>query len=67
MNSLLAVHGHYCPESQLQLDKEARDIFVHGTLEDVRKRFADSMHYCARDVAACYEVFAKLWPDFLDR
>ncbi|KHJ44994.1 hypothetical protein D918_04805 [Trichuris suis] len=66
-NSLLEVHRFHCPDSQLTLDKDVRDIFVSGTLEDVRKTFQTAMTYCAMDVAATFEVFVKLMPQFWER
>lgn len=63
-NSLSAVHKFYCGQ---ELKKEARDIFITGTLEDVAKDFQNLMTYCADDVAATHRVLTRLWPMFLER
>uniref|UniRef100_A0A5S6QDJ7 DNA-directed DNA polymerase n=1 Tax=Trichuris muris TaxID=70415 RepID=A0A5S6QDJ7_TRIMR len=66
-NSLVEVHRFHCPNSLLTLDKDIRSVFVSGSLEDVRKTFQTAMTYCAMDVAATFEVFVKLMPQFWER
>lgn len=65
MNNLSAVHQLHCGGPPL--DKESRDVFVEGNMTDVRENFQELMTYCANDVLATHAVFAKLWPEFLER
>uniref|UniRef100_A0A2C9KDE8 DNA polymerase subunit gamma-1 n=1 Tax=Biomphalaria glabrata TaxID=6526 RepID=A0A2C9KDE8_BIOGL len=65
MNNLRDVHQLHCGGDALQ--KTMRDVFVSGTMSDVREHFQDLMNYCALDVKATFEVFVKLWPEFLER
>ncbi|KPJ20795.1 DNA polymerase subunit gamma-1, mitochondrial [Papilio xuthus] len=64
LNSLTEVHNLYCGKP---VDKETRDIFVDGTMEDVHENFQTLMDYCARDVIATHNVLNKLLPMFLER
>uniref|UniRef100_H2YW38 DNA polymerase subunit gamma-1 n=1 Tax=Ciona savignyi TaxID=51511 RepID=H2YW38_CIOSA len=63
-NSLKEVHKFYCKK---KLDKEMRDIFVTGNINDVKENFQDLMWYCAKDVKATHNVLTKLTPLFFDR
>ncbi|XP_013141106.1 PREDICTED: DNA polymerase subunit gamma-1, mitochondrial [Papilio polytes] len=64
LNSLTEVHNLYCGKP---IDKQTRDIFVEGTMEDVHENFQTLMEYCARDVIATHNVLSKLLPMFLER
>lgn len=65
-NSLEEVYKFYCrPEKGLQ--KSTRDVFVDGTLSDVREDFQNLMNYCANDVKATHMVLVKLLPLFFER
>ncbi|XP_050738206.1 DNA polymerase subunit gamma-1-like isoform X1 [Eriocheir sinensis] len=65
-NSLVEVYKFYCrPEKGLE--KSTRDVFVDGTLSDVREDFQNLMSYCATDVTATQKVLAKLLPLFYER
>ncbi|KPJ19301.1 DNA polymerase subunit gamma-1, mitochondrial [Papilio machaon] len=64
LNSLTEVHNLYCGKP---VDKQTRDIFVDGTMEDVHENFHTLMDYCARDVIATHNVLNKLLPMFLER
>ncbi|CAH2088262.1 unnamed protein product [Euphydryas editha] len=64
LNSLTDVHKLYCG---VPVDKQSRDIFVEGTLNDVHQNFQDLMKYCAGDVVATHNVLQKLLPLFLER
>ncbi|KAB7507036.1 DNA polymerase subunit gamma-1, mitochondrial [Armadillidium nasatum] len=64
MNSLKDVYKFYCKE---ELKKETRDIFVKGSLNDVRENFHELMSYCAKDVIATKNVVSKVFPIFLER
>ncbi|KAK2584642.1 hypothetical protein KPH14_006990 [Odynerus spinipes] len=63
-NSLSEVHKLYCGEN---IDKEQRNLFVEGSLDDIRDHFNDLMLYCASDVSATHNVFCKLFPLFQER
>ncbi|KAK7109098.1 DNA polymerase subunit gamma-1-like isoform X2 [Littorina saxatilis] len=65
MNNLNAVYQLHCKGEPLK--KETRDVFIKGTMADVRNDFQNLMTYCANDVLATHAVFAKLWPEFLER
>lgn len=64
LNSLADVYKLYCNE---QLSKDQRNIFVEGTLTEVREQFQNLMEYCASDVKATFLVLEKLYPMFLER
>ncbi|KAJ2785183.1 DNA-directed DNA polymerase gamma mip1 [Coemansia javaensis] len=61
LNSLKEVAHHYCG---IQLSKDQRDTFVHGTLADVRADFAQLAAYCAGDVDVTRRVYAKVFAAF---
>ncbi len=63
-NSLKEVYRFYCKGT---LEKEARDIFTKGKLDDVKENFQDLVSYCARDAEATHEVLTHLWPMFSQR
>ncbi|XP_045453407.1 DNA polymerase subunit gamma-1, mitochondrial [Melitaea cinxia] len=64
LNSLTDVHKLYCG---VPVNKQSRDIFVEGTLEDVHQNYQELMKYCAGDVVATHNVLQKLLPMFLER
>ncbi|XP_041969619.1 DNA polymerase subunit gamma-1, mitochondrial isoform X2 [Aricia agestis] len=64
LNGLSDVHNLYCGAP---INKETRDIFVEGSLEDVHENFQQLMKYCAGDVVATYNVLKELLPLFLER
>lgn len=64
LNNLSEVHKLYCGTP---VDKETRDIFVEGTLQDVHDNFQMLMQYCANDVVATHDVLKELLPLFLQR
>lgn len=63
LNNLSDVHQLYC-KNAIPLQKHVRDIFVSGTMDDVRHNVQDLMAYCATDVKATHDVFKHLWPEF---
>lgn len=65
VNNLADVHGLYVGGPPLE--KEPRELFVKGSMKDVRENFQDLMQYCAQDVWATYEVFQQQLPLFLER
>nr|CAG4640618.1 EOG090X00SQ [Eulimnadia texana] len=64
-NGLADVYKLYCGGPGL--DKQKRDIFVEGTLQDVRENFQELMTYCARDTQATFRVIQALYPEFEER
>ncbi|KAM6202157.1 DNA polymerase subunit gamma-1 isoform 2-T2 [Rhynchocyon petersi] len=65
VNNLVDVHSLYVGGPPLE--KESRELFVKGSIKDIRENFQDLMKYCARDVWATYEVFQQQLPLFLER
>ncbi|XP_030646038.1 DNA polymerase subunit gamma-1 [Chanos chanos] len=65
INNLADVHALYVGGKPLK--KEARDIFVKGSMLDVRNNFQELMQYCALDVLATHEVFTQQLPLFMER
>ncbi|XP_025977059.2 DNA polymerase subunit gamma-1 [Dromaius novaehollandiae] len=65
INNLADVHALYVGGEPLE--KEARELFVKGTMANIRSNFQELMTYCARDVQATHEVFQEQLPLFLER
>ncbi|XP_039579192.1 DNA polymerase subunit gamma-1 isoform X1 [Passer montanus] len=65
INNLADVHALYVGGEPLE--KDAREIFVKGTMADIRTNFQDLVSYCARDVQATHEVFQEQLPLFMER
>ncbi|NXP46319.1 DPOG1 polymerase, partial [Heliornis fulica] len=65
INNLADVHALYVGGEPL--GKEARELFVKGTMDDIRSHFQELMSYCARDVQATHEVFQQQLPLFMQR
>ncbi|XP_023973027.1 DNA polymerase subunit gamma-1 isoform X4 [Physeter macrocephalus] len=65
VNNLADVHSLYVGGPRLE--KEPRELFVKGSMKDIRENFQDLMQYCAQDVWATYEVFQQQLPLFLER
>ncbi|XP_050298429.1 DNA polymerase subunit gamma-1, mitochondrial isoform X2 [Anthonomus grandis grandis] len=64
LNNLVDVYNLYCGK---KLSKETRNIFVEGTLTDIKENFQNVMSYCSTDVKATYEILKELFPLFLNR
>ncbi|XP_043466348.1 DNA polymerase subunit gamma-1, mitochondrial [Leptopilina heterotoma] len=64
LNNLSDVYKLYCGR---KIDKKARDLFVDGTLLQIREQFNDMMKYCANDVRSTFEIFQILFPLFKER
>lgn len=64
LNNLADVYQFHCKST---ISKDARDIFVKGSLSDVRDEFQSLMTYCANDVKATFEVFKVLFAKYTDR
>ncbi|KAA0193631.1 hypothetical protein HAZT_HAZT004400 [Hyalella azteca] len=65
VNNLNDVYKFYCKKKELK--KSTRDVFVKGTLDDIREDFQNLMAYCALDVQATHEVLINLLPLFYER
>ncbi|KAH8283554.1 hypothetical protein KR018_005578 [Drosophila ironensis] len=65
LNSLVEVHRLYCGGEPLS--KEPRNIFVEGTLDQVRQNFQSLVNYCAGDVEATHRVLRALYPLYAER
>ncbi|XP_030569868.1 DNA polymerase subunit gamma-1, mitochondrial [Drosophila novamexicana] len=65
LNNLVDVHRLYCGGEPLS--KEPRNIFVEGTLEQVRQQFQPLVNYCAGDVEATHRILTKLYPMYAAR
>lgn len=64
LNNLSDVHKLYCGT---EIEKDTRNIFLEGSLADVKKEFQNVMDYCARDVQATYGILQNMFPIFLER
>jgi len=64
LNSLTEVHKLYCG---YEISKEARDLFVEGTIEDIKHNFNMLMSYCASDAVATHNILRNLFPLFQER
>ena len=47
------------------LDKEARDVFVTGSLDDVKNDISNLLDYCANDVIATHNIYKIVFPKFM--
>lgn len=65
MNNLNDVYQFHCKGPPLE--KSKRDVFVSGTMKEVREQFQSLVSYCAQDVIATHAVFSHLWTEFLER
>ncbi|KAK2724481.1 hypothetical protein QYM36_001099 [Artemia franciscana] len=63
-NGLSDVHELYCGN---RLNKEARDLFVKGSMADIRENFQALATYCADDCLATLRVLKELLPLYLER
>ncbi|KAF6213912.1 hypothetical protein GE061_011637 [Apolygus lucorum] len=64
LSALSKVLELYCGK---KLSKKEVDLFVTGTLSEVRDSFQSAMNYCCADVFATHQVFQKVYPMFLER
>lgn len=65
INNLADVHALYVGGDPLM--KESRELFVKGSMSDIRGNFQELMQYCALDVLATHEVFTQQLPFFMER
>lgn len=64
LNNLADVCEFHCGK---KIDKDEREIFIEGTLDDVRNNYQSLMTYCANDVKATFDVFETLFSKFNER
>lgn len=64
LNNLADVYEFHCGT---KINKDDREIFVQGSMQDVRENFQSLMTYCAGDVKATLDVFSTLFSTFSDR
>ncbi|XP_071040732.1 DNA polymerase subunit gamma-1 isoform X2 [Parasteatoda tepidariorum] len=64
LNNLADVYNLYCEGS---LSKSEREIFISGSLTDVRENFQELATYCAHDSLATFQILKKLYPLFQER
>ena len=60
-----ATHKFYCNRDIL--DKETRNIFVEGSVNDIMKNRKKLLEYNFDDVYATAEVFAKVFPIYISQ
>ncbi|KAM5171282.1 DNA polymerase subunit gamma-1 isoform 1-T3 [Mantella aurantiaca] len=65
INNLADVHALYVGGPPLE--KESRELFVKGSIADIRAEFQALVKYCAQDVYATHEVFREQFPLFMER
>lgn len=65
MNNLADIYKLYCKGPELQ--KQKRETFVSGCMEDVRQDFQALMSYCSQDVIATHKILSVLLPVFFER
>ncbi|CBY40909.1 unnamed protein product [Oikopleura dioica] len=66
LSNLADVHRFYHKNAP-PMDKEIRNIFVDGTIEDIHENLHDLMAYNILDVQATAEVFGATFPLYLAR
>lgn len=64
LSGLSKVYELYCGK---KLSKKDVEIFITGTLSDVRDNFQLLMNYCSSDVLATHSVFKTVYPLFSER
>ncbi|CAD5121345.1 DgyrCDS9868 [Dimorphilus gyrociliatus] len=65
LNNLSDVYRLHCGGDALK--KSDRDIFVKGSLQEIRDQFQELTSYCCEDVLATAKVYRALWPQFKNR
>uniref|UniRef100_A0A7E4WC68 DNA-directed DNA polymerase n=1 Tax=Panagrellus redivivus TaxID=6233 RepID=A0A7E4WC68_PANRE len=67
-NGLGDVHAKLCgADTKLKLNKSMQNVFVKEDITVIREHFQALTQYCAEDVQATFEVFAKLYPTYRER
>lgn len=64
LNNIVDVYNLYCGGT---ITKETRNLFVNGSLEDIKENFQEVMKYCSGDVKVTYDILKVLYPLFLER
>jgi DNA polymerase gamma 1 len=61
-NSLAEVYKLHCGGDEI--DKSIRDVFVSGTITQIRDKFQELMGYCSTDVLCTHRVLQAVYPLF---
>lgn len=64
LNNLADVYQFHCGST---ISKDDREMFVEGSMQDIRENFQPLTTYCANDVKATFEVFKCLFTKFNER
>ncbi|CAL1292906.1 unnamed protein product [Larinioides sclopetarius] len=64
LNNLADVYKLYCHG---EIKKDEREIFVSGSLSDIKEKFQESATYCAQDTWATFHILKKIMPMYLER
>ena len=62
--SLRDMYKLYCGQ---EISKTERDVFVKGSILDIKNDFENLMSYCSKDTIATFEILQKIFPIFLNR
>ncbi|XP_017477739.1 PREDICTED: DNA polymerase subunit gamma-1, mitochondrial-like [Rhagoletis zephyria] len=66
LNNLNDVYKLYC-QTEENVDKDPRNVFVKGSLADVYHSFQPLTDYCSNDVAVTLKILKSLFPTFVER
>ncbi|KAG8201058.1 hypothetical protein JTE90_002733 [Oedothorax gibbosus] len=64
LNNLADVYSLYCDG---KINKAQREIFVSGSLADVKDNFQEAATYCAQDTWATFNILKKILPLYFER
>ncbi|OAD61214.1 DNA polymerase subunit gamma-1, mitochondrial [Eufriesea mexicana] len=64
LNSLEEIHKFYCGS---KINKSIKDVFINGSLAEIKEDFNSLMSYCANDVIATHNILCHLFPIFEER
>lgn len=72
LNNIGDVYRLYCTnkddgKEEDKIDKDPRNTFVKGTMDDVRGNFQHLMSYCANDVRVTLQILQAIFPLFTQR
>ncbi|CEF68361.1 DNA polymerase subunit gamma-1 [Strongyloides ratti] len=54
-------------ENHINVEKETRDLFVVGDIQQIRDEFQRLTQYCATDVLATLQIYQKMYNEFMYR
>lgn len=49
----------------VDMNKSARDVFMHGNINEIRENIQSLITYCANDVAITHKIYKNIFPKFL--